>query len=130
MSRHRNLAGVLLTLLAAPFTNLFGQTFGEITGEIRDSSGGALVGAKVAATHRTTGAVRSAVSNEAGNYTFPSLQPGQYDLKVEAAGFRTVSRANVELQVQQTARIDFAMQVGQVNEVVEVSGEVPLLVLQ
>ena len=127
MSRHRNLACVLLTLLSAPFTHLFGQTFGEITGEIRDSSGGSLVGAKVAATHRTTGAVRSAVSNEAGNYTFPSLQPGQYDLKVEATGFRTVSRANVELQVQQTARIDFAMQVGQVNEVVEVSGEVPLL---
>src|SRR5262249_925017 len=60
-------------------------------------------------------------------YAIPSLQPAVYNLKVEMPGFRTLIRNDLELEVQQTARVDFTMQVGQVNEVIEVSGTGTLL---
>src|SRR4029453_5306012 len=58
---------------------------------------------------------------------FPSLQPGKYNLKVEMTGFRTVTRNDVELQVQQSARLDFAMEVGAVSKIIEVSGSTALI---
>ena len=103
------------------------QTLGEITGEVRDASGAVIGGATVTVTNVNTNAVRSTVSNATGVYSFPSLPPGTYNLKVEMAGFKTVTRNQVEIQVQQNARIDFEMQVGQVTESVEVSAQAALL---
>jgi len=97
------------------------QTFGEITGVVTDPSGSAVAGANVTVTNKATGASRSVVSNEAGIYSLPSLLPGAYDLRIEKQGFRAASRPGIELQVQQTARVDAALQLGQVSEVVEVS---------
>jgi hypothetical protein len=127
MIRLRLGGACVLLVAAAAAPALFGQTFGEITGEVRDASGGAVVSAVVTATNRATGAVRSAATNEAGIYTLPSLPPGEYDLKVEMQGFRTVTRPGVALQVQQAARLDFTLQVGQVTEVIEVRGEAQML---
>ncbi len=107
--------------------NALAQTYGEITGEIRDQSGSVVSGALVTVTNRATGAARAVPSNDAGIYSFPSLLPGSYDVKVEMKGFRTFTQTNIELQVQQVARIDFALQVGQVSEVVEVSSSAQLL---
>jgi len=104
-----------------------GQTFGEITGEIKDQSGAVVAGSVVTVTNKATNATRSATSNAAGVYGFPSLPPGVYTLKVEMQGFRTQARNDVEVQVQQTVRIDFTLQVGQITEVIEVAGGAPLL---
>ena len=60
------------------------------------------------------------LTNEAGDYAFPSLPPGIYTVRAERAGFKTLVRTHVEIQVQQNARIDFELQVGQVSESVEV----------
>src|SRR5213594_2177573 len=106
---------------------LYAQTQGEITGVVRDSSGAVVPGATVTVTNPATNASRTAISNEAGVYNFPALQPGMYNIKVEIGGFRTVTRNDVELQVQQTARIDFTLQVGAVTEVVEVIGGTTLM---
>jgi hypothetical protein len=57
----------------------------------------------------------------------PSLTPGLYSVKIEALGFQSVVRNGIELEVQQTARIDFQLQVGQISEVIEVTGGTPLL---
>jgi hypothetical protein len=65
-------------------------------------------------------------SNEAGLYSFPGLVPGNYSVKVEAKGFRPAART-LELQVQQTARVDFTLQVGQVSESIDVSAQAALL---
>ena len=66
-------------------------------------------------------------SNEQGLYTFPSVPPGIYNLKVEHPGFKTVTTNNVEVQVQQSVRLDLTLQVGQVTESVEVSAAADLL---
>src|SRR5438132_1190888 len=103
------------------------QTLGEITGWVRDSSGAVIPGATVAVTNPATNATRTVMSNEAGVYHFPALQPGTYTIKVEMAGFRTITQTGVELQVQQSARLDFSLQVGQVTETIEVSGTAALI---
>ncbi len=103
------------------------QTLGQITGQVSDASGALVAGAAVSATNAATGGNRTTTSNEAGIYSFPSLQPGQYSVKVEARGFRAVSKTGIELQVQQTARVDFALELGAVTEVVEVSSSGAIL---
>jgi len=108
----------------------FGQTFGSIGGEARDTTGAIVSGAAVTALNVGTNAVRTAITNEAGTYSFPSLPPGTYTVKVEKVGFKTVVRNQVELQVQLAARVDFELQVGQVNESIEVRADAPLLVTE
>ena len=110
----------VVILLFAVLVPAFGQTFGDISGEVRDSSGATIAGAQVTVTNVDTNATRTAVSNEAGVYSFPALTPGTYNLKVEKAGFKTVTRPQILLQVQQSARLDFDLSVGQVSESVEV----------
>jgi hypothetical protein len=65
-------------------------------------------------------APRDTLTNGAGVYSFLPCNPGFYDVRVEQPGFRAAV-SHIELQVQQTARIDFTLQVGQVNESVQVS---------
>jgi Carboxypeptidase regulatory-like domain len=117
----------LLGLALAVRTPAFGQTFGEITGLVTDSTGGAVVGAAVTVTNPQTNFTRTEVTNTAGLYNFPSLLPGVYNIRVEISGFQSEIRNNVELQVQQVARLDFQLQVGAVTQAVEVTGGAPLL---
>ncbi len=96
------------------------QTLGEIVGAVTDSTGAVVVGAPVTITNTSTNAVRNAVTNDAGLYTVPGLVPGPYSVKIEMAGFRVMT-SSLTVQVQQTARVDFVLQVGQVTETVEVN---------
>jgi len=99
----------------------FGQTFGTITGEVKDASGAIVAGASITVTDKATNATRAENTNTDGIYSFPSLPPGTYDLSVKMAGFKTELQSNIDLQVQQTVRADFALQPGQVNESIEVN---------
>src|SRR5947209_17056074 len=113
---------VLLSVLPA-----IAQTQASISGVVHDSTGAVIPGVTVTVTNPATNFNRSAISNEAGVYNFPSLQPGQYDIKVELPGFRAITQKDVELQVQQSARIAFTLQVGEVSQTVEVSGTAALI---
>ena len=96
------------------------QTQAGISGVIHDPTGAVIPGVTVTVTNPATNFVRTAISNEAGVYNFPALQPGRYNIKVELPGFRTITQSDVELQIQQSARIDFTLQVGEVSQTVEV----------
>lgn len=98
------------------------QTLGEITGVITDTSGGVVQGATVTATNAATNATRTTRTNNAGIYSFPALPPGTYSVKAERSGFKPTTRTGVELHVQQTARIDFRLVVGNLEDAVEVTG--------
>ena len=104
----------------------FGQTVGEITGLVTDASAGVVVGATVTVTNPQTNFRRAATTNAAGNYDFPALQPGVYNVRVEASGFRTAEKTGLLLQVDQRARLDMTMQVGEVNQAITVAGEASL----
>src|SRR5262249_31919897 len=62
------------------------QTQADISGVIRDASGAVIPGAMITVTNQATNAARSVISNEAGVYDFPGLQPGLYSIKVELTG--------------------------------------------
>jgi Carboxypeptidase regulatory-like domain len=87
-----------------------------------------VAGATVTVVNTGTNATRTVNTNDAGEYSFPSLQPGMYTVKVEKTGFKSVVRNQIELQVQLAARIDFELQIGQVSESVEVRADAALLV--
>jgi Carboxypeptidase regulatory-like domain len=104
------------------------QTAGSITGEARDATGAAVGGVSITATNVGTGAIRSVLTNEAGVYAFPSLPPGGYTLRAEKAGFKAVVRREIELEVQQAARIDLQLEIGDVVESIQVQAEAALLI--
>jgi len=103
------------------------QTFGEITGEVRDPAGALVAGATAIATNSATNATRTTSTNEAGLYSFPALPPGTYDLKVQMKGFATAVRTGISLQVQQTLRADFSLQLGDVAQTIEIKGVTGML---
>ena len=82
-----NLLGAAF-LLAACAVASSAQTSAEITGLVTDPAGAAVSGASVTITNKATGANRNATTNSEGLYSFPSLPPGTYELKVEQTGFK------------------------------------------
>src|SRR5262245_5993027 len=106
---------------------LAAQNFGEITGTVTDSSGAVVSGVAVTISNTATNQVRHVTTNETGNYTMPFLVPGVYNVPVEASGFKSSTRRNIDLQVGAVQRIDFTLQVGEMSESVEVAGAAPLL---
>jgi hypothetical protein len=121
--RRTLLAGLTWLLLCAPGG---AQTLGTITGEVKDSSGAVLPGATVTVVNKATNATRTTSSNEVGLFDFPAIPPGSYTVKSELDGFRLGSR-DVDVQVQQTVRVDFALELGTVAENVTVTGVSPLV---
>jgi carboxypeptidase family protein len=121
--RRSLIAGLTWLLLGAP---CFAQTLGTITGEVKDSSGGVVPGATVTVVNKATNATRNTVSNEVGLFDFPALPPGAYTVTSELVGFKTASR-DVELQVQSTVTVNFALELGTVSEQATVIGVSPLV---
>ena len=103
------------------------QTFGQITGRVLDTSGGVLPGATIVVTNPQTGVAATEQANTAGVYVFPNLLPGTYNVKVELQGFQSVVRNGVELQTQQTVRLDFSLGIGTIAETVEIVGSAPMI---
>src|SRR5260370_546747 len=93
--RMKLILGVLL--VAALALPSFGQTFGQITGVVSDSSGSILVNAKVTVTNPQTNLTRDTTTNAAGNYIFPNLLPGLYNVRAEVQGFQSGLRNAIEL---------------------------------
>src|SRR5881396_1985923 len=84
---------------------------GAVAGVVRDPSGAAVAGAHVKVTSQASALERTAATSEHGDYGFPALLPGEYDVSVEASGFqRTVRAATVEAGTITTA--DFTLRVG------------------
>jgi hypothetical protein len=116
---------VVVAVLSA--SHSFAQNFGQITGIVADTTSGVLPGATVTVTNTQTGAVTTQQANSAGVYVFPNLLPGVYNLKVEMDGFGSAARNKVELQIQQTIRLDFKLEIGALNETVEATAVAPML---
>ena len=129
MHRSRSVARVLSVamLLAAWVVTGRAQTQGGISGTVTDTSGAPIPGADVTITNTATRGSRNTTTNAEGLYTFPSLPPGFYELKVELQGFKTAEIPAFKVDVQQTVRVDVPLQVGTLNETVTVTGKATLL---
>src|SRR6266705_2109619 len=123
---NRYVVSVLCVVLLS-VAPVIAQTQAGISGVIHDPSGAVIPGVSVTVSNPATNFSRSAISNDSGIYNLPSLQPGKYNIKVELPGFRTITQNDVELQIQQSARLDFTLQVGDLSQTVEVSGAAALI---
>lgn len=99
----------------------------SLDGTVQDASGAVVPGAKVRITQTATNAVVNVETGADGRYVAPALPAGPYAVQIEAAGFKTLHRTGIVLQVNQAARLDFVLELGAVTETVEVTGQAPLL---
>ena len=102
-------------------------TTGTVLGKVADEQGAIIPGATVSATNPATGFNRVAVSDAEGVYRLSALPVGAYDLIVELAGFATVERKDMVVNVGQTITLDFALKVANVAETVTVTAAAPLI---
>jgi hypothetical protein len=102
-------------------------TTAQISGSVKDPSGAVLPGVEITVTQTATGAKRSTVSNETGNYVLASLPLGPYMLEAALPGFKTYVQTGIVLQVDDSPTINVVLQVGQVSEQVEVQANAGLV---
>jgi hypothetical protein len=115
-----------LMLLCAALS--FGQSStGSLGGAVTDPNAAAVPGAKVTVTHVPTGQEFVATSTEAGLYLFGGLPVGPYSLAAEKTGFKKLTRTNLEIRIAQRQVLDLALEIGDVQQSVEVTAEAPLL---
>ena len=117
----------LLILLLASSTAWGQQAAGSITGTVMDGSGSAVANATVTVRDVDRGTTWETKSSGSGLYEFPEIPVGNIAVKAEAQGFSTESRSAFNLVLNQVARVDFHLKVGQVSETVTVDAAPPLL---
>jgi hypothetical protein len=114
-------------LVVLAFASLaWGQT-AQVSGRITDASGAVVPGAQITLTNQANGFKRDSVANNEGNYNVPLLQPGTYEISVRKDGFKPILQANVALNVEQVARLDFTLETGTVSETITITSAAPLL---
>jgi len=120
-------ACLLLLILALPVPSAAQVLYGSLVGNVVDSSGALVPGATVTITHNETSQVRQVITNEAGQYSFPTIQTGTYEMKVTKEGFRTLSRTEIPISLNTVSRVDVTLEIGAIAEAVTVTGEAPAL---
>jgi hypothetical protein len=121
MKRYNPL-GCLLILCLALAVPVFGQSDrGVLTGSVKDSTGAVIPGASVTATHAATNVSTRTITTDDGLYSIPALPAGTYKIRVELPGFKAWEQSQVVLAASMTVRVDATLEVGQINESVEVT---------
>jgi hypothetical protein len=119
--------GLMLISLLLQLRVFSQSELATLTGVVTDSSGAVLTNVEVTVTNTGTNLSKSSTTNESGRYFLPGLKPGLYSVSASLAGFKKYMNAAVTLQVNQTARLDMTLDVGEISQEVTVSAEAPLL---
>ncbi len=114
---------LLLLIALAPVVRAQVST-ASILGHVEDASGGAVTGATITAEQETTGFVRTVVTGESGDYRIENLAPGTYTVRALRKGFMTAVAAHATLEVNQQARQDFHLAIGETRDSVAVTATV------
>jgi hypothetical protein len=101
--------------------------YGSIVGTVTDAQGANVPGATVTIVSKETNLTRDTVSDSEGNYTLTNVLPGSYDVKISLTGFREAQRTGVPVTIGQISRVDMALQVGTLSEVITVQSAAELL---
>ena len=126
----REFRSLLMTgaFLALSTGVMHGQAItGTLVGTVRDATGAVIPAAQVTATNLDTNVALSTVSGSGGDYTIPTVPPGRYKVSAQITGFATAVNSDVNVQIQQTTRVDFSLSPGQTTQEVNVTAELPLV---
>ena len=119
-------APVIALVLAAAIA--FAQSYvGEVRGIVQDPGGAVIANANVTLRNNATGTVRTTVSNPAGEYVFPQVDPATYTITVETAGFKKLEHPGVVVGTQEKVRLDLKLELGEISQSVSVTTEAPLI---
>ncbi len=127
MFLRKPLLAATLLLLLAPLSMNAQVSSAAITGAVKDATGAIVPHVTVTAREQATGVVTTATTNDSGEYTFPILKPGKYNITVGVKGFKHYEQSGLLLSVGDHPTVDIALQVGASGDVVEVTAEPPLL---
>jgi len=131
MNSLRSLLALLCALcfFVAPNANagLRQTSTGTLTGIVQDSTGAVLPNVTVSVTNIDRNSTQFTMTNETGGYVLPALNPGNYSVSAELAGFKKFAREGLVIQVNQVARVDIRLGLGSIEEAVEVKAAAPLL---
>ena len=123
-------AALVLFCLVHIETTSAQSTSASVGGFVQDPSQAFIPGVTVTATNTQTGVVTKTLSNESGAYNIPALLPGTYRLTAELTGFKTQVINGVQLGQSATARHNFTLQVGAVNQSVEITADATALIAE
>src|SRR5215813_10844737 len=112
---------ITLTILAFVTMASAQSTFGSFVGTVRDPSGAVIAGATVRVTNKGTTAQRTATTDETGSFNVVNLDPGTYDIVVQAAGFQPSKHSDLVLTARQTVRVDSTLGLGTQTEAITVN---------
>src|ERR1700722_34222 len=105
----RCVSALFSTVLIGGSYVALGAVTGTVSGTIVDQTGGAVPGSKITITNVAQGFKNNATTDSKGEYTFPSLPVGRYDLHVEARGFHAVTRSSIAVDLDAVLKIDFVL---------------------
>jgi hypothetical protein len=98
---------------------------GTLVGVVKDTTGAVVVNAKVTVTETSTNVRRTGTTTSSGYYTFPYLSPGNYDIKVDAAGLKALVEKGITVSVETVARVDVVLAPASTSSTVEVTSAPP-----
>src|SRR5437879_3918875 len=119
--------GTTLGLLLFSLPVFSQGNFGRMLGAVTAQTGAAIPGAKVTVLDTQRGLARALTTDQAGEYNAPTLIPGTYTVRVEAAGFKVLDRQNILVEVGKEVRVDLTPQPGEQTQTVTVNEAVPLV---
>src|ERR1700688_4636200 len=112
---------VFLAMCVLLASRVGAQTSGAtLSGTVTDQSGGVVPQAAISIKNIATGITRTNTTNSAGFYASPNLLPGSYEVRAEAQGFSSEVQTGIKLNVGEQQVLNFMLQVGQMNQTVEV----------
>src|SRR4051812_36222007 len=103
------------------------QLTASLVGDVTDSAHARIPGANILVRNVDTNQVRTGTSNANGEYTISELPSGTYNVTIDKTGFKQLRETKLDLKVGETARLNAVLEVGAVNETVEVTAQVPLM---
>ena len=112
----------LAALLLLPQAGFSQQVTAAISGQVTDPAGAAVAAATVEARELDRGTVQKTQTNVEGLYSLPRVPVGRYEVRVEAKGFQAAVRPAFQLEMNQNAKLDFALVIGSISQTVEVTG--------
>ena len=118
---------ILLAALLVPVQCQAQTLYGSIVGKVTDQTGAAIPGADITVINQKTNFTRQGITDDVGNYSFPTVPTGSFTVKVSMPGFKEYVETDIPVTVNNVTRVNVILEIGEVTETVTVRAETAVL---